>query len=202
MTFQFTPKVTRDLKFVSGLSSKKRWEYGGRLKYDKQFNYTGLTMTTSKERAHLGGNVLKSPISYHTHPGILKRTAEDANWDIFTTLPSNSDLELYIKAFPILQVNIICDMYGFYIIDIFEAVKRGTLPVPKQVHAEMTTVRYEDFLYRRSFAEDRLEYFYTSLPEWKTFINTELCPRLMELYGVSIKFYGYEDELPSVILDM
>jgi len=201
---QLTQKVSRDLKFVNGLSSRNRWEYAGRLKYDKNFNYMGLTFVTSKKRSSVDGLLLQiecgAPITYHTHPGVLEFNTEGATWDIFTTLPSASDFDLYIKSFPTTQVNIICDVHGYYVIDIIEASKMHTLPLPEQVKLEMNTVRYEDFLYRRGFSEDRLEYFYTSLPEWKAFINNELSPRMTELFGISINYYGYEDEPPSVSL--
>jgi len=80
-------------------------------------------------------------------------------------------------------------------------VKKGTVPVPDGVYSLMKEVRYEDFLIKRSFGEDRCEYFSTDLREWKWFINEELHTRLNELYGVSIKFYGYDDEPPTVIID-
>ena len=48
-----TKIVVRDLKSVSKLSSKNRWEYGGKVKYDKCMNYKGLTYVTSKERARV-----------------------------------------------------------------------------------------------------------------------------------------------------
>ena len=201
-----TKIVVRDLKSVSKMSSRNRWEYGGKVKYDKCMNYKGLTYATSKERARVDSSVLEkewgdAPIAYHTHPSLLKEIPDEVGPAIFTTLPSDADFESFIKGFPEMQVNIICDARGYYIIDIFDAVKKGTVPVPEGVFSLMKEVRYEDFLLKRSFGEERCEYFSTDLREWKLFINEDLHPRLNELYGVSIKFYGYDDEPPTVIID-
>ena len=201
-----TKIVVKDLKYVSKMSSKNRWEYGGKVKYDRCMNYKGLTYVTSKERARVDSSVLDvewsdAPIAYHTHPSLLKEIPDEVGSTIFTTLPSDADLESFIKCFPNLQVNIICDARGYYVIDIFDAVKMGTVPVPESVFSLMREVRYEDFLYKRGFGEDKCEYFSTDLYEWKWFINEHLHTRLNELYGVSIKFYGYDDEPPMVIID-
>lgn len=201
-----TKIVVRDLKSVSKLSSKNRWEYGGKVKYDKHMNYKGLTYVTSKERARVDASVLESewsdaPVAYHTHPSLLQVIPDEVGPTIFTTLPSDADFESFIKGFPDIQVNIICDARGYYVIDIFDAVRVGTVPVPEAVYSLMREVRYEDFLLKRSFGEDSCEYFSTGLREWKWFINEELNGRLNELYGISIHFYGYDDEPPTVIID-
>ena len=198
--------VVKDLKSVSKLSSKNRWEYGGKVKYDRCMNYKGLTYVTSKERARVDASVLETewsdaPIAYHTHPSLLKVVPDEVGPTIFTTLPSDADFESFIKGFPDMQVNIICDARGYYVIDIFEAVKNGTVPIPDGVFSLMREVRYEEFLFTRGFGEDKCEYFSTDLQEWKQFINEDLHPRLHELYGISIKFYGYDDEPPTVIID-
>jgi hypothetical protein len=174
-----TKIVVRDLKSVSKLSSKNRWEYGGKVKYDKCMNYKGLTYVTSKERARVDSSVLEAewsdaPVAYHTHPSLLQVIPDEVGPTIFTTLPSNADLESFIKGFPDIQVNIICDARGYYVIDIFDAVKMGTVPVPDGVFSLMREIRYEDFLYKRGFGEDKCEYFSTDLHEWKWFINGEL----------------------------
>jgi hypothetical protein len=201
-----TKIVVRDLKSVSKLSSKNRWEYGGKVKYDKCMNYKGLTYTTSKERARIDSSVLEeewsdAPVAYHTHPSLLQVIPDEVGPTIFTTLPSDADFESFIKGFPDIQVNIICDARGYYVIDIFDAVKKGTVPVPEGVFSLMREVRYEDFLYKRGFGEDNCEYFSADLREWKGFINEDLHTRLNELYGISMKFYGYDDEPPTVIID-
>lgn len=203
---QISKSVVKDLKSVSRLSSKNRWEYGGKVKYDKCMNYKGLTYVTSKERARVDASVLESewsdaPVAYHTHPSLLQVIPDEVGPTIFTTLPSDADFESFIKGFPDIQVNIICDARGYYVIDIFDAICVGTVPVPEGVFSFMKEIRYEDFLLNRGFGEEKCEYFSTDLREWKQFINEELHTRLNELYGISIHFYGYDDEPPMIILD-
>jgi hypothetical protein len=197
-------RLIKDLQEVNKLSSKNRWEYGGKVKFDKS-TYKGLTYTTSKERTRIDALALENewnaPVTYHTHPSITNVPTDHGCWDIFTTLPSSADFEAYIKGFPDMQVNIITDAHGYYVINVLEAVKIRTCPLPRSVATEMTTLRFEDFLYERSFGEDGCEYFATTLRDWKCFINEELAPRLMELYGISIHYYGYDDVPPTVIVD-
>jgi len=130
----------------------------------------------------------------------LKEIPDDSRYTIFTTLPSAADFEAYIKGFPDMQVNIICDAHGYYVIDIIDSIKKKRLPLPHQVDIIMREVRYEDFLLKRSFGEERCEYFHTELLEWKVYVNDVLCPRLRALFGISIRFYGYEDTPPNVII--
>ena len=202
------PRLIKDLRGVSKLSSKNRWEYGGKVDFkmgNDQFVYKGLTYATSKERRRIDSSVLKdewvnAPIAYHTHPSVLKEIPEESKYTIFTTLPSAADFEAFIKGFPDMQVNIICDAHGYYVIDIFDSIKKKKLPLPHQVDLLMHEVRYEDFLLKRGFGEENCEYFQTELLEWKVYVNDTLCPRLQELFGLSIRFYGYGDTPPNVVI--
>jgi hypothetical protein len=205
---QLPPKLVKDLRAVSKLSSKNRWEYGGKADFKikhGQFVYKGLTYATSNERRRIDASALKSewtdaPIAYHTHPTVLKETPDDSRYTIFTTLPSAADFEAFIKGFPDMQVNIICDAHGYYVIDIFESAKKLRVPLPHQVDIIMREVRYEDFLLKRGFGEEKCEYFHTELLEWKVYVNDVLCPHLRALFGISICFYGYEDTPPTTII--
>jgi hypothetical protein len=42
------------------------------------------------------------------------------------------------------------------------------------------------------------EYFETTLTEWKRVINQELNSYIKNLFGISIKYYGYNDD-PAII---
>lgn len=42
------------------------------------------------------------------------------------------------------------------------------------------------------------EYFKTSMKEWKNMINNELHVYMLNNFGISIKYYGYDDS-PAVI---
>ena len=74
-----------------------------------------------------------APIA-HIHPSVLKEFPEESKYTIFTTLPSAADFEAFIKGFPDMSgVNIICDAHGYYVIDIFDSIKKKKLPLPHQV---------------------------------------------------------------------
>ena len=70
-------RLVKDLRKISKISTKQKWEYGGRLLFDDTYTYTGFTRVTSKERARIDSSVLESEwnstFTYHTHPGIFSR---------------------------------------------------------------------------------------------------------------------------------
>ena len=56
---QLPTRLVKDLKKISQLSSKHKWEYGGKLIFDDTYTYKGLTKVTSKERARIDSSVLE-----------------------------------------------------------------------------------------------------------------------------------------------
>lgn len=193
--------VIRKLKNVSRLSSINQWEYVGNIKY-KNFEFDTSEYTTSKRRDYIEEKdfmkVCNSPILYHTHPGIsYPGHNTDENMEIFTTLPSNRDFHTYITMFPKIQVNIICDSHGYYVIDMISAASNHTIPLPSSVYDEMTNLRKSPGLLSSVFYEDG-EYYHTTLKNWKRVINGDLDSYLSYLYGISIKYYAYEDDPPVI----
>ena len=127
---QIPREVIRDLKHISDLSSRKKWEYAGGIgcKIKGKFaTFSKPSFVTSKNRRTVKlkeiETVWPSLISYHTHPAIVQpQNIQHDSDKIFTTLPSNSDIEVCILGFPGIQTNIICDAHGYYIIDMIHAV--------------------------------------------------------------------------------
>ena len=74
---QLPTRLVKDLRKISKISTKQKWEYGGRLLFDDTYTYTGFTQVTSKERARIDSSVLESEwnstFTYHTLPGIFSR---------------------------------------------------------------------------------------------------------------------------------
>jgi hypothetical protein len=68
-------RLIKDLQEVNKLSSKNRWEYGGKVKFDKS-TYKGLTYTTSKERTRIDALALENewnaPCGPTTHTQVLQ----------------------------------------------------------------------------------------------------------------------------------
>ena len=198
-------RVVQDLKEVSKLSSVKQWEYAGNVKYMGNNVFSKPSIVTSKKRNCVDiddiTKVWYSEISYHTHPGI--GYSEDVTYQgtpIFATLPSNADFEAYIKGFPEMQVNIICDSHGYYVIDILQSTYDFALPLPASINMYMRNLRSTPFMRICVFSDDGLEYFQTTMKNWKRQINENVNKDLMNLYGVSIMYYTYEEEPPEITL--
>lgn len=195
-------RVVHDLKEVSKLSSVKQWEYAGNIKY-KNFRFSKPCIVTSKKRSRVESpeidKVWYSELSFHTHPGIGHHDGTVCeNTPIFVTLPSNADFEAYIKGFPEMQVNIICDSHGYYVINTLKSVYMRTSPLPTAVHEYMIKLRSTPFMRICVFSDDGIEYFQTTVKNWKREINEKVDPEMMKLFGISIRYYGYDDEPPIV----
>ena len=198
-------RVIQDLKEVSKLSSVKQWEYAGNVKYMGKGLFSKPSKVTSKKRNCVDIDeivqVWYSEISYHTHPGIgYNEDVTCQSTPIFTTLPSNADFEAYIKGFPQMQVNIICDSHGYYVIDVLRSTYDFTLPLPTSINAYMRNLRSTPFMRICAFSDDGLEYFHTTVKNWKQQINENVGKDLMKLYGISIMYYTYDEEPPEITI--
>ena len=197
-------KVVHDLKEISKLSSVKQWEFAGDVKYENS-KFSNPTRITSKKRNQVDSKEIErawySEISYHTHPGIgYNDEPVCENTAVFTTLPSNADFESYIKGFPQMQVNIICDSHGYYVIDILNAAYDRASPLPEAVFEYMRKLRSTPFMRICVFSDDTVEYFQTTIKNWKRIINEEVHSEMMELFGISIQYYRYDEEPPDVVI--
>ena len=197
-------EVVHNLKEISKISSVKRWEYAGGIEYDN-FKFSTPTRITSKKRNTVDTceieQVWYSEISYHTHPGVgYHEECICEKTPIYTTLPSNADFEVYINGFPKMQVNIICDSHGYYIVDVLKSVYNRTTPLPEAVYEYMRKLRSRPFMRICAFSEDGVEYFHTTLQNWKRYMNEEVNPEMIDLFGISIQYYGYDDDPPNVTI--
>ena len=197
-------EVVHNLKEISKISSVKRWEYAGGIEYDN-FKFSTPTRITSKKRNTVDTceieQVWYSEISYHTHPGVgYHEECICEKTPIYTTLPSNADFEVYINGFPKMQVNIICDSHGYYIVDVLKSVYNRTTPLPEAVYEYMRKLRSRPFMRIGAFSEDGVEYFYTTLQNWKRYMNEDVNPEMIDLFGISIQYYGYDDDPPNVTI--
>jgi len=197
-------EVVHNLKEISKISSVKRWEYAGGIEYDN-FKFSTPTRITSKKRNTVDTREIEqvwySEISYHTHPGVgYHEECICEKTPIYTTLPSNADFEVYIKGFPKMQVNIICDSHGYYIVDVLKSVYNRTTPLPEAVYEYMRKLRSRPFMRIGAFSEDGVEYFYTTLQNWKRYMNEDVNPEMIDLFGISIQYYGYDDDPPNVTI--
>lgn len=185
LKMQFTSGMLHDLKSVAQLSSRRNWEYAGKLDVQRKrgkFVYKGITYHTSKRDDGVDSDVIKlawdGPLTYHTHPCSLE--------GFHASLPSDKDFKTYIKGHPYLWTNLICDRDGFYVIKLTDP---KALPLPLAVQGMMTDIRMDPFLWSRRVNDDGKEYFKTDIDEWKEFINHDLHPRLMDNFGISVEYW-------------
>jgi hypothetical protein len=208
-SIQLPKRVIKELRSINNMSTIKRWEYGGKIDFVSDGNtikFNVPTRFTSQQRMQVNGHIVgifrNSYISYHTHPGISTATGNtplpSSTRNVYVTLPSGADFEAYIKGYPGMQANIIADRHGYYVIDILESVDRGQRPVPATVNRHMEWVRSQPFFTSRVFGEDGQEYFNTTLRDWKGAINGELNAHMKRIFGISIKYYTYDEE-PATI---
>jgi len=62
----------------------------------------------------------------------------------------------------------------------------------------MRKVRSKPFMRICVFSDNGIEYFQTTVKNWKREINEYIDPEMLKLYGVSIRYYSYDDEPPIV----
>ena len=158
-------------------------------------------------------------VTYHTHPAAKSRinnhNCNNKTRKKLFTLPSGLDFEAYVNNYPSMQANIIADAYGYYVIDIIEASERnGFNPsvfniylyrkttanpnLARKINETMEGIRNLPFMRLRSRSIEGMEYFESTITEWKYTISTELNKYMKDKYGVSVKYYCYGDD-PAVI---
>ena len=208
-------RIVSELRDLNKKSSRNRWEYGGKIEFRPNTNgsmvkFNNPQRFTSQLRNAISTETFQlmqnTYISYHTHPtaytpnNLKNNTAMNLNNNtrkILVTLPSGADMEAYIGTYPTMQANMISDENGYYVIDLIETADRER-PNAVEVNRTMEWLRTQPFFQNRYRSFGGYEYFETTLTDWKRSINQEINPFLQRLFGISIKYYGYNDE-PAII---
>lgn len=208
-------RIVNELRDLNKKSSRNRWEYAGKIDFRPNPNKSMVKFNnpqrfTSQLRNAITAETYQllydSYIAYHTHPtaytpnNLKNNTAMNLNNNtrkILVTLPSGADMEAYIGTYPNMQANMISDENGYYVIDLIETTGREK-PNAVEVNRTMEWLRTQPFFQGRYRTLGGYEYFETTLTDWKKSINRELNPFLQRLFGISIKYYGYNDE-PAII---
>lgn len=208
-------RIVNELRDLNKKSSRNRWEYAGKIDFRPNPNKSMVKFNnpqrfTSQLRNAITAETYQllydSYIAYHTHPtaytpnNLKNNNAMNVNNNtrkILVTLPSGADMEAYIGTYPNMQANMISDENGYYVIDLIETTGREK-PNAVEVNRTMEWLRTQPFFQGRYRSLGGYEYFETTLTDWKKSINRELNPFLQRLFGISIKYYGYNDE-PAII---
>lgn len=217
LNIRLPKRIVKELRELNDKSSRDRWEYGGKIEFRPNSNRTMVKFNnpnrlTSQLRDQITSETFQmiqnSYISYHTHPtaytpdNLKNNNSMNLNKSnnvrkILVTLPSGADMSTYVTTYPNMQANIIADEHGYYVVDLIETTGREK-PSVDEVNRTMSWFRDQDYLRSRFRLIGGYEYFETTLTEWKNMIVREMNPFMTRLYGISIKYYGYNDE-PAVI---
>ena len=208
-------RIVNELRDLNKKSSRNRWEYAGKIEFRPNPNKSMVKFNNPQRLTSQLRNAITSEtyqllydsyIAYHTHPtaytpnNLKNNNAMNVNNNtrkILVTLPSGADMEAYIGTYPNMQANIISDENGYYVIDLIETTSREK-PNAVEVNRTMEWLRTQPFFQGRYRTLGGYEYFETTLTDWKKSINRELNPFLQRLFGISIKYYGYNDE-PAIV---
>lgn len=87
-------------------------------------------------------NVPAVPASYHVHPG---PAGGYPNW---FTVPSVKDISVYLRSFPITQVNFVIDQSGIFVIDVPDVILRKDGHLSPSVESILS--EYERILFDKS----------------------------------------------------
>ncbi len=208
-------RIVNELRDLNKKSSRNRWEYAGKIEFRPNPNKSMVKFNNPQRFTSQLRNAITSEtyqllydsyIAYHTHPtaytpnNLKNNNAMNVNNNarkILVTLPSGADMEAYIGTYPNMQANMISDENGYYVIDLIETTGREK-PNAVEVNRTMEWLRTQPFFQDRYRTLGGYEYFETTLTDWKKSINQELNPFLQRLFGISIKYYGYNDE-PAIV---
>ena len=179
-------KTVQQLRRVMLSSDRARAEYMGVINMSRSNNgyiiFDPPSRRTTGNRMTIGGNysnIDDAYLSYHSHPGL----------EGYFTLPSEMDMIRYMEYYPRMQVNIILDRHGYYVIDFIET-RKSDRPNKNYVLDEFRkTVNKRVFTNIEDVYEGAAIYKST-ITNWKNIIKKEFS----NTKGISIKYYGYNEK--------
>jgi hypothetical protein len=197
LSVRLSRKTINELKDVYKKTWEQRVEYGGSIPFtlSNTRNYVRFstpTVSTNQQLASVTPTQedMTQYIVYHTHP------VPKQNRTLFT-YPSGTDFRTYISYYPTIQANIILENQGYYIIDLIET--NMNKPNPDEVVAEFNRFLSSREFQRVSVNWSNLEYFQTTPDQWKRAVNGYIDPIMRRKFGISIKYYTW-DQLGEITL--
>jgi hypothetical protein len=197
LSVRLSRKTINDLKAIYTRTWEQRVEYVGSIPFTltNTRNYVRFNTPTARTNRQLASVTpseedMTQYIVYHTHPVPM------SNVPLFT-YPSEADFRAYIKAYPAIQANIILENQGYYIIDLIET--NMNKPDPDEVVKTFNRlVRSEPFK-KSTVNWSALAYIQTTPESWKKVVNGNIDPIMRKKFGISIKYYSW-DELGEITL--
>ena len=197
LSVRLSRKTIKELQNVYKKTWEQRVEYGGSIPFtlSNTRNYVRFgtpTVSTNQQLASVTPTQedMTQYIVYHTHP------VPNQNRALFT-YPSATDFKTYISYYPAIQANIILENQGYYIIDLIET--NMNKPNPDEVVEEFNRFLTSRELRRVSVNWSNLVYIQTTADQWKRTVNGYVDPIMRKKFGISIKYYTW-DELGEITL--
>jgi hypothetical protein len=197
LSVRLSRKTIKELQTVYKKTWEQRIEYGGSIPFtlSNTRNYVRFgtpTVSTNQQLTSVTPTQedMTQYIVYHTHP------VPENNKPLFT-YPSETDFRTYISYYPTIQANLILEYQGYYIIDLLET--NMNKPNPDEVVAEFNRFLSSREFQRVSVNWSNLEYFQTTPDRWKRAVNGYMDPIMRKKFGISIKYYTW-DELGEITL--
>jgi hypothetical protein len=197
LSVRLSRKTIKELQDIYKKTWEQRVEYGGSIPFtlSNTRNYVRFstpTVSTNQQLASVTPTQedMTQYIVYHTHP------VPEQNRTLFT-YPSGTDFRTYISYYPTIQANIILENQGYYIIDLIET--NMNKPNPDEVVAEFNRFLSSREFQRVSVNWSNLEYFQTTPTQWKRAVNNYIDPIMRRKFGISVKYYTW-DQLGEITL--
>ena len=197
LSVRLSRETIKELQDIYKKTWEQRVEYGGSIPFtlSNTRNYVRFstpTVSTNQQLASVTPTQedMTQYIVYHTHP------VPEQNRTLFT-YPSGTDFRTYISYYPTIQANIILENQGYYIIDLIET--NMNKPNPDEVVAEFNRFLSSREFQRVSVNWSNLEYFQTTPTQWKRAVNNYIDPIMRRKFGISVKYYTW-DQLGEITL--
>lgn len=197
LSVRLSRKTINELQNVYKKTWEQRIEYGGSIPFtlSNTRNYVRFgtpTVSTNQKLASVTPTQedMTQYIVYHTHP------VPENNSSLFT-YPSETDFRTYISYYPTIQANIILENQGYYIIDLIET--NMNKPNPDEVVTVFKRFLTSGEFRRVSVNLSNLVYIQTTPGQWKKAVNGYIDPIMRKKFGISIKYYTW-DELGEITL--
>lgn len=187
------------LKEIYTRTWTQRVEYVGSIPFtvNNTRNYVRFNQPTARTNQQLASvtptqEELTQYIVYHTHPVPENETP-------LFTYPSESDFRAYISNYPAIQANLILENQGYYVVDLLET--NMDKPNPDDV------VRvFNELMGGREFQRVRVNWssliYFTTTPErWKRAINKYVDPIMRRQFGISVRYYTWNELGTITLLD-
>jgi hypothetical protein len=187
------------LKEIYTRTWTQRVEYVGSIPFtvSNTRNYVKFNQPTARTNQQLASvtptqEELTQYIVYHTHPVPENETP-------LFTYPSEPDFRAYIANYPAVQANLILENQGYYVVDLLET--NMDKPSPNDV------VRvFNELMGGREFQRVRVDwsslaYFATTPERWKRAINKYVDPIMRRQFGISVRYYTWNELGTITLLD-